>query len=77
MKETRNNGRTGFVVGPAGSQISVVGEDNPALLTVNRERALGHGVSHVIKRRIDTRYNEKKADNQKSEGFKESFHVSG
>jgi len=41
VQKVRDNGGTGLAEGLAGAEIAVVGENNPTLIAVNRERALG------------------------------------
>ena len=55
-------------------QVAIVGENNPSLLTADQNGTLGCGMREVIQRSIDPRCHQKKADNQKRESFKKSFH---
>ena len=74
MQEIRNNRRPRLGEGLAGGEIAVVSQNDAALFAINRERALIHRTGHVIKRAIDARYDEKKAEDQQSGNFEESFH---
>ena len=69
MEEARHGDRFRPGVGLAHAQISIISQDNTPLLVINRERILCVRMGKVIQRRIDPRYDEKKADNQKAESF--------
>jgi hypothetical protein len=69
MEEVGRDGRLRSDEGFAHAQISIISQDNIPLLVIHRERILRVRTGKTIKRRIDPRYDEKKANAQKSESF--------
>ena len=69
MQEARGRDRTRLDVTFARAQIPIICHDHAPLLIVRRERILRHRLGEVIQRLIDSRYDEKKADDQEDEGF--------
>jgi hypothetical protein len=69
MEEVRRGGRLRSDEGFAHAQISIISQDNIPLLVIYRERILRVRTGKAIKRRINPRHDEKKADAQKSESF--------
>ena len=69
MQEARHCDRARLGVGFEHAQIPIIGQDGSPLLVIHRKRILRHRVGEVIQRRIDSRYDEKKADDQQGESF--------
>jgi hypothetical protein len=74
MEKCRHHDRTWLGKGLARTQIARVSNDDRAVLIISRERILRRRMGDAIQSRIDSRRNEEKADHQKSQSFKESFH---
>jgi len=69
MQEARRRNQTRLGKGFARVQITIIGQRNAALLVIRRERILCHRVGEMIQRPIDSRYDEKKADEQEDKSF--------
>ena len=69
MQEARRRDRARLRVGFARVQIAIIGQRNAALLVIRRERILRRRVGETIQRPIDSRYDEKKADDQEDKSF--------
>jgi len=69
MQEARRREQTRLGEGFARVQITIIGQHNATLLVIHRERILRRRVGKAIQRRIDSRYDQKKADDQKDKSF--------
>jgi hypothetical protein len=75
MEEAWRRGRAWSDTDFAFVQIAVVGEENASLLAIDGKGILSCRMRKLIQSRIDSRNEEKKADDQEDESFKKSFHV--
>ena len=69
MQEAGRRDLTRLDAGLARAQIPIIGEDGSPLLVIDGERILRHRVGEMIQCGVDSRYDEKKTDDQKSESF--------
>jgi hypothetical protein len=69
MEKARCRDQARLGVGLARAQIPIIGENGSPLLVIDGERTLRHRMGKAIQRRIDSRYDEKKADDQEGESF--------
>ncbi len=77
MKETRRRDGTRFGVSLARIQVAIISQDDMPLLIINRERILHRRLIEMIQRRIDSRDEHEKTDDQKRKGFEKSVHGGG
>jgi hypothetical protein len=77
MEEVRSDGRPGLTEGLAGSQVSIVSENDAAIFAVNREGTLACRMGQPIERGIEAGSDQEQAGDQKGGDFQKSFHRFG
>ena len=69
MQEAGRNDLARLGVELARAQIPVISQDNSPLLAIDRDRILRRRMGHAIQSRVDSRYDEKKTDDQEDKSL--------